>query len=168
MRPTFFKSAKFFVVPLRRASRRRVVPIAPLPFVEWNTKISVEVKWGNLRYETNYKMYEHRLPVRLNSPQALKYTFRDQYGNAINLSLYTAAYVAVKRQDDVEETFAATITDVLGGKVQYDNHAFEVEGIHHIQFVVSDAGGTMRWGDPAQVNAAKNVPDLAAGELMTR
>lgn len=156
----------FAAVRPRKVHLQLPTPVAALPFIEWNTKISVEVKWGNLAFNTNYKMYEHRPPVRMNSPQDFKYTFRNQYGAAISLADYTAVYVSVKRQNDVEDTMAAQFDDIAAGKVKFTGFSFVSEGLYHVQFVVVDAVGTPRWGDPAQVRAAKNTPDLAADELM--
>lgn len=161
---------EFYPRPRRRFSPRLFdLPpeAAPLPFVRWQSKISTYVRWGNLYYGTNYKMYEHRPPVRMGSPQDFFYTYRNQDAAVVNLTEYTGVYVVMKRQGDMYETRSAEFDgDKTLGKVKYSGWIFATDGIQWVQFVVYDNTGAYRYGDPAQVRVVKNVVNLATDEVM--
>jgi hypothetical protein len=141
-------------------------PVAAPPRISWDTRITARVRWGSVYFGTNYKMYEHRPPARINSPIGLDYTYRDQAGQVINLSDYVAVYLSLKRQGSAEETFVAEFDGSKSlGRVKYD-FAYLLEGVYTAQFVVVDANSKSRWGDPAEIRAVKNVSDLGLDELM--
>jgi hypothetical protein len=134
--------------------------------ISWDGPVNVKISWGSVFWEGNYKMYEHRQPVRMSDPQVVSYRYRDQDGVTIDLTNYVAVYLLVKYQNAVYETAVGRFEDKVAGKVAFDDYVFQFNGIWVLQFVSVDGLNKTRHGDPAQVKVVKNTEDLVGEELM--
>lgn len=150
----------------RRIARSHLTPQLDHPSVVWRTEINLKVVWGLYAYQGNYKMYHHRLPVRLHTPQTFKYTFRDQDRTVIDLTGYLAVFLLVKKQGTPYATAEAEFDgDRTLGKARYLGYTFLEDGSYSVQFVAIDPAGFKVYGDPALLNVAENIDDLGLDEL---
>ena len=110
-------------------------------------------------------------PVRINMPVKIGvYTFTDQDGTVINL---TTDFVAVSVSCELK-LYGAAYSTVSGslvssgttGQVQVASNTFTVEGSWTYQFYCVNGAGAKLWGEPVRFDAAENVEDLGAYEVL--
>lgn len=109
-------------------------------------------------------MIDRVQPVRVNNPQTLEYTFKDENGHAIDLTSYTSIALEVKVVGAAFTSKAATFIGKSTGQVSAD-YTFTAIGIWVVQFVVSAAGDKL-FGEPLRFRVVENVEDAGLNELL--
>jgi hypothetical protein len=112
-------------------------------------------------------MIQYPIPIRNNTPQKVgPYTFLDQNGNVIDLTLYASASLEIKQQGFVFATVPATImAPATNGQVQVLSYTFVGIGIWDVQFYFTDSSGKNYYGEPLQIRVVANVEDLTLSQL---
>jgi len=111
-------------------------------------------------------MIQYRKPVRINVPEVLRYTFKDQDNNIIDLTNYATVWLESKLQGQVYSTTASTfINPQTSGQVQLLGFVFPTVGTWNIQFYCVDSMGNKLFGEPLQVMVVPNVENLSLDQL---
>lgn len=137
------------------------------PTIHWTGITNLEIVWGEHRCDGNYDMYQHRHPVRLDTPQLVKFTFRDQGMAIIPLGGYTSVSLLVKREGLAYTSLAAEFDGAKAeGKVKYEGLTFDIGGTWNLQFVAVDNLGHKLYGDPAEVKVTENVDSIPVANIL--
>ena len=135
----------------------------------WSEPMNTIVAWPGM---TNRKilweagMTQYQKPVRLNTPQLVQYTFRDETQTIIDLTPYVSCSLELKLQGQAySSTIAAIVAPATGGVVKCAGYIFTQPGIWNAQFVATDGGGHKLFGEPIEIRVVANVEDLALADL---
>ena len=113
-------------------------------------------------------MQAYRQEIRLNTPQEIIYTFKDQAGNVIPLDDYTQVFLQVKCQNKARKPDIAAdfVTPKADGTVRHAGYAFTEIGVTMAQFYCVDGAGAELWGDPLNFRVAGNVEDAGLKDIL--
>lgn len=106
-------------------------------------------------------MLKQNQPVRRNVPQRIEYTFVDQTGNPIDITIYGSVAFEAKVQGQTFSSVAAAFGGSTG-LAFVDSFIFNAAGIWTIQFYCA---GKL-YGEPLQVIVAANVEDMTTNQLL--
>lgn len=111
-------------------------------------------------------MIQYRIPVRLNTPQYIQYTFKDETGAVIDLSDFGGVVMQMKLDGQLFASISAAYSFPRTLGQVYMNYSFAQIGTWAIQFLVqNNQNETELFGEPVQFRVVPNVENLSLGQL---